>query len=94
MSCFQVYVNEETKARDSLKWLRGEHFNVDQEIENIVKFQKNQQRKGIMALVEEKDNRRALTVSIGLALAFPMSGIMFITFYMGSIMKVSGVSLK
>lgn len=84
-----MYVNRIEDARKSLRQLKGENFNPEKMIQEMIDFQNGQQsNKGMRVLFTERVNRNALIVALGLIVSMQMTGINGILFYTARIFEV------
>lgn len=68
-------------ARKSLTWLREKNYKVEEEITEIIEFQKSQEDIGFKAFIKEKVNQRALVIGVGLFVGYEFSGQSAILLY-------------
>lgn len=58
------------------------------ELKEMIEFHDNQESKGVVVLVKDKTNRKALLIVLGLIAADNMCGVNVVWFYMAEIFKV------
>lgn len=77
----------------SIKFLRGEHFDYNKEIEEL-EIQKQQQRKTFLEILHVRATRKAFTMMMILFLFFQMSGINVMLFYSTMIFTEANVTIE
>lgn len=90
---FDVSRTRLSKAKESLRFLRGKRYDVDTEVQTILEAQeeleKQESGNAYKDLFVDAVNRKAFIIVIGVIFAFQMSGINAILFYTDPILRVS-----
>lgn len=90
---FLMMINQQEKAKDTLKMLSGK-FDVNADIERLSKSVQCAEKKNILTLFKVKSNRKPLLIVIGLRTFQQLSGYTAITFYVQIIFEsISSISL-
>lgn len=83
-------------AINSLKWLRGEHYDYSDEL-NELQSQHEQDvnnRISILAALKRRATVKALIIIVGLMFFLQLSGINIVIFYTGSIFNAANIDIK
>lgn len=86
-----------SKAKQSLRFLRGNEYDVDSEVHSILEAQteinSEEKENGIKLILTNSVHRKAFIIVIGLIFAFQMSGINAVLFYTNEILQGANVNL-
>lgn len=93
---FLIMKNQTERAVDSLKWFRGEHYNIDDELEAIRAEQETvrENQESFFTTFSKSSTRRGLLISLSLVIFVQFAGINAVIFYTTFIFKSAKVAIQ
>nr|CAD7416446.1 unnamed protein product [Timema poppensis] len=87
--------NKREEAKKSLQWLRGKHYNIESELNNLEDFVRETKMKNVKLkdVLKSRAAIRGLIISAGVMMCQQLSGIKAVVFYAVTIFKDAGSTL-